>query len=477
MKNLISTLLLCILAHFAYSQEFEYLSILPEIQVGTNVIETNEGDFIISVNKSVHFDSAYHHRLVKLNHLGEYTQEAILKNDTFHLFMSVAIKEDLGFVIIGQGTNLYTNQKFLWFGQFDNNLALIQSKKHPFDLDYALLTAKKNENGNFIIAGSRVHNTIGLPILPYVIELDNQGNLIQSKMNFPTIGLKAISDILIRRDSSGYLLFGDDFIILDSALNVIYNQDNMPFTLRTQGHINYFNDSIYIFSGKQNFDISTLTSVRDIGIGITDLQFNELHHDFFGLYDTTDFPAPLQSVSVTGNTIYCGGMANMNLYQYPVSDYSSHFVLAQYDSVLNRQWLKYYGGDAYYIMYSLLATADGGCIMVGYRYDFNTNNKLDLYVLKVDANGNAITSTAIPLENELIANIYPNPFVDYFKLETEANKTLNFRLFSTSGQLIREAKFYNNLEMNDLSNLSQGVYFYTIMDSNQVLKSGKVLKR
>jgi hypothetical protein len=47
MKNLISTLCFSLITFFAYSQEFEYLSILPETQIGSNVIETDNGDLAI----------------------------------------------------------------------------------------------------------------------------------------------------------------------------------------------------------------------------------------------------------------------------------------------------------------------------------------------------------------------------------------------------------------------------------------------
>jgi hypothetical protein len=474
MKNLISTLCFSIITFFAYSQEFEYLSILPETQIGTNVIETDDGDFIIGISKGPVFGAVYSFRLVKLNNQGTLIHEIELPNDTFHLSISAMIKQGSGFVAIGQSTNLYTNQHFLWFGQFDNNLTLIQSKKYSFDLNYAFLIAKEDTDGNFVIAGSRT-DLGGSPFLPFIIKIDNNGNLINSKINF-NINAQFVTDFLIREDTLGYIFFGFDLLVLDSAYNISYLKD-IPYTLRTQGNIKYLNDSTYIFSGKQHTDLSTLSSIRDIGIATSDLQLNPLTNRFFGLQDTIDFPAAFQSLDVMNNKIYCGGIANLSLYKYPVSDYPSHFVLAQYDSVLNQQWLKYYGGDAYYIMFSLLATSDGGCIMVGHRYDFNVNNKLDLYILKVDANGNAITSTAIPLENEIITNIYPNPFMDYFKIETEANKTLSFQLFNATGQLIRQENFYNNLTINDLSMLSKGVYFYTIVDGNRVLKAGKVLKQ
>jgi hypothetical protein len=134
MKNVISTLCFSIITFFAYSQEFEYLSILPETQIGTNVIETDDGDFIIGISKGPVFGAVYSFRLVKLNSQGTLINEIELPNDTFHLYISAMIKQDSGFVAIGQTTNLYTNQHYLWFGQFDNNLGswgnLVEVKKN-----------------------------------------------------------------------------------------------------------------------------------------------------------------------------------------------------------------------------------------------------------------------------------------------------------------------------------------------------------
>jgi hypothetical protein len=51
-------------------------------------------------------------------------------------------------------------------------------------------------------------------------------------------------------------------------------------------------------------------------------------------------------------------------------------------------------------------------------------------------------------------------------------------VFPTLSNLRRIAEnFYNNLTINDLSMLSKGVYFYTIVDKNSVLKAGQVVKQ
>jgi len=73
------------------------------------------------------------------------------------------------------------------------------------------------------------------------------------------------------------------------------------------------------------------------------------------------------------------------------------------------KWQKYYGGDACYLLMSILATQDGGCVMAGSRYDYQTQNmERDVYILKVDEDGLITWAYNIPeVTKETL--IYPNP--------------------------------------------------------------------
>lgn len=72
--------------------------------------------------------------------------------------------------------------------------------------------------------------------------------------------------------------------------------------------------------------------------------------------------------------------------------------------------------------------------------------------------------------------IYPNPFKNQLNFSSKftEEKNLLFMLYDTSGRLIfkEQIDFENSL---DLNKLSSGMYFYTILDKNVTIQSGKLI--
>jgi hypothetical protein len=67
-----------------------------------------------------------------------------------------------------------------------------------------------------------------------------------------------------------------------------------------------------------------------------------------------------------------------------LSTFDSWFHLIKINPDISPIWEYWYGGDAYYFLYSILATNDGGCIMVGNRYDYETQNQeRDIFIVKL----------------------------------------------------------------------------------------------
>ena len=80
--------------------------------------------------------------------------------------------------------------------------------------------------------------------------------------------------------------------------------------------------------------------------------------------------------------------------------------------------------------------------------------------------------------------VYPNPVVDELLVEFDlANqKDISVKIFNTTGQLISSSSFnntnqgHNQLKINDLSNMSMGLYFIKInLGDQSILK--KVIKK
>jgi len=127
-----------------------------------------------------------------------------------------------------------------------------------------------------------------------------------------------------------------------------------------------------------------------LGIEKVDTSFIILNSDTLGSMnpDTLSYPGYFTNIDISNSsTIYYGGTFHQDNYQV-FSYYDSWILLAKFDSNLNLQWEKFYGGDIYYDLWGLRATNDGGCLLLGSTYDDQIQyNERDIIIIKVDSNG------------------------------------------------------------------------------------------
>jgi hypothetical protein len=188
-----------------------------------------------------------------------------------------------------------------------------------------------------------------------------------------------------------------------------------------------------------------------------------------GFYSNLDFRNP--------DNIFYAGIKNLAFgYFIPAS---SWLFLNKLNSNLEVQWQKFYGGDANYNLWNLIATQDGGCLMAGTRYDYITQTNLrDVYILKVNSEG-IVTGlgdepSQIPFTDAII---YPNPGSTYLKVESgpQIDDAL-FELFDMSGKAVFRVKLRNRLQEINTSSFLKGTYTYRVSWKNKLVAAGKWLK-
>ncbi len=81
---------------------------------------------------------------------------------------------------------------------------------------------------------------------------------------------------------------------------------------------------------------------------------------------------------------------------------------------------------------------------------------------------------AISQNNSL--QIYPNPFNNKIMISGTFPQGCEFILFNNSGQEIIRKKLDVKTSSIQVNELSQGIYFYTLSDENQLIKKGKLIK-
>ena len=103
----------------------------------------------------------------------------------------------------------------------------------------------------------------------------------------------------------------------------------------------------------------------------------------------------------------------------------------------------------------------------------NGNNQKDLTTLKFDL------SVGIPsITNQTnLASLYPNPFSENAILEINKSndEIMNIQLFDVLGNLVRALDIEGNSAVIERGNLSDGMYFYRVIQNNNIITTGKFI--
>jgi hypothetical protein len=184
-----------------------------------------------------------------------------------------------------------------------------------------------------------------------------------------------------------------------------------------------------------------------------------------------------QGVSNYDDNIYVGGTSNFNYANPYFSNADSWFHLIKVNPDLSPIWENWYGGDAYYFLYSILATSDGGCLMVGNRYDYEIQDQeRDIYVAKVNSEGLIVWTQEIRPDQPMFS-IYPNPGSNLINLKMPARE-YDFELYGLNGQVLIKQQVNGENNTINTSNLIPEMYFFRISDpKSNIIQTGKWIKQ
>jgi hypothetical protein len=195
----------------------------------------------------------------------------------------------------------------------------------------------------------------------------------------------------------------------------------------------------------------------------------------WGISDTIDLPAVNNGIDFRNkDSIFIGGTRNIYLGYY--NPWPSWFIILQTDSLLNVRWERFYGGDAYYVMGKIIASKDGGCIIGGTRYDYQnvTEEKADIIVLKLNAEGLIVSNDETPYIEMHEAIVYPNPGTTEIKVRIAAQyQEALFQLFDLNGKQVASKNIIGKWGAINTSFLKSGAYIYRISSEDGLFESGK----
>ena len=152
-------------------------------------------------------------------------------------------------------------------------------------------------------------------------------------------------------------------------------------------------------------------------------------------------------------------------------------MICKLDLNLNIIWQKFYTGNEFYTTLSIISTNDGGCLILG-EILFITNNEVDLYLMKVDSEGNLTHINGESIENllkELI--LYPNPATDFINIRLGAHlHDVVIEIYDISGKQLLLQNLENTETQINISDFKSGTYIYKCYNNERIIENGKFVK-
>ncbi len=363
----------------------------------------------------------------------------------------------------------------------NKNLEPIDTIQFPLPANHAYFLSyiRRLSNGKYIELGALV-DTIGNPTpMFYLYEFSPKLDSLQFVFWPDSLGHG--SDIKLQKDGNYWALINGfpgwkpHYWVLDTNYNVLA-KDKVPEYLSDPFGLKWDSDSTFYVIGQGGGD-----NDNDIGI-MRQLQtdYNDPDKNIFSSWgtDSIDYPAIKGGLDFNNkDSIFIGGMA---LWWGDFWEVSNWFVVLQTDSLLNLRWERFYGGDAYYTMWKLIATSDGGCIAAGSRYDYkNTNERQeDIYVLKLNKEGLIVGNSTPPQIQMQEAIVYPNPGTNYIKVRiAEQYPNSTFELYDMAGNHVLTKSIVGKWGEIETSFLQSGTFVYRIFNDDGLSETGKWVKQ
>lgn len=235
---------------------------------------------------------------------------------------------------------------------------------------------------------------------------------------------------------------------------------------------------MYLLTGVDNDIAGVEDHIKVKKYNSEDLQVDSLQ--YYNHPDTLLYSGAVKNTAIVGDKIFVVGVYNVDPGQFPWQSTPTWIQVTRIDTGLKIIDHHFYGGDAFYIPYHIIKTTDGGALIIGNRYDYNTpwEQKYHVFALKVNSEGLITELLEQPQAKAHDAIIYPNPGHEFFKIQSGPQITgAELYMFDMQGKPVLDEKINNTQLKINTANLASGTYAWQIVFKNKVIESGKWVKK
>jgi uncharacterized delta-60 repeat protein len=358
-----------------------------------SIIQDSDGGYVVAGSTGSFGAGSVDIYLVKLDSEGNIVWTKTIGGSGIDVAYSIIRSSDGGYVVAGYTRNesSYYDDSNIYVMKLDSGGNVVWAKTIGkssiggtlWEVAWSII---QSSDGGYVVAG---YTGAGSDI--YLVKLDSSGNVIWIK----TIGGQSgdVAYSIIQSSDGGYVVAGytysfgaggsDVYVVkLDSAGNVVWNKtiggigDDIAYSVIQSS------DGGYVVAGyTQSFG----AGIRDIYLVKLDSGGNVVWSKTIGGRLKDEANSITQSSD--GGYVVAG-------YTQSFGAGGSDMYLVKLDSSGNVQWTKTIGGRSADGAYSIIQSSDGGYVVAGYTESFGAGGS-DMYVVKMDANGNVCFSRKI----------------------------------------------------------------------------------
>ncbi len=474
--KVVPLILIFVYANTLFAQTFEKIYRTNDDDCSYEAIEVSN-EYFIAVNTGNYYNFNYQGKILKVNKYGKILDSlyipihnGFISSDIWKL---INISDTL-FLCIAIERNSSGNL-FMQYVHFTKDLLI------TFDTVI-------NDAPNLSYLDFSVNDDFQIVSVGYITEYQEQfikicdiyGNLIGYKTYIGEYGPLAstIIDIPKRNKYHMFIYLSNEscFFEIDKETLSLDTILHYPDYFWPRNAIKGINDSSYYIIGTQNVLLNN---------GIRKLSFIEMsiygdtikQNSYLVSPDKNSFYS-YNSFSIYNEKIYFGGTYNFTLTpQFPFFNEHRWVFINKLNPDGSIIWQRFYKGDANYVPYKVLATTDGGALILSTKYDWNdpVPYQRDLHILKVDSTGWYDELTTTDTEHGMPKQIlvYPNPAKDNVTFVTGFYNNLELSIYNLQGEPVLKQKLPYTQTI-DISALPNGLYVYIITGKNGFNEKGKL---
>jgi len=462
---------------------FRYSS--PDDKIPSAITETADHGFIIASSFGT-YASIHNTLLFRLNKHGDTLKTKKLINPDGGCSISNLLKLPGGLFLGVGAKTLPLGQNRLWLLVLSDSLQIIKDTSYNFGLQIVSSNfGFLDHRDNLIVYGCGQTDSLKIASHPFIWLLGPNLDSLKFSYYNDSIHSQHVYSMMEKSDTTGYfmMLTGkylinnssySQILTVDYAMNIT-KIDSMPGKLALYLNSKVLNTDEILISGKRDYPSSSPRTDK-IGILKIDKSFLIKESYFLGPDDTITYPSVNNNFDFTDpNKIYCAGTVNVNIGAV-FSTIPSFISIGKFDTSLNLLWQRYFGGDQYYVVYTMVATSDGGCIIGSTSFDYAKQNKeRDLQFIKIDSNGLINGQNDLPPITRFKTVLYPNPGKDWVCVNTQLTDAELVFYDLTGREICAQSLVLGNNPVN-VQKLKSGLYIYKILQNSEVRECGKWIK-